>query len=69
MTTQNERLAVVETELKGIRLDVTDIKADVKTLLFRDAQRSGGDSRLRTLLPFAALGVSLIALAIGVGGG
>lgn len=69
MTTQNERLAVVETELKGIRLDVTDIKADVKTLLFRDASRSGGDNRLRSILPFAAFGISLIALALGVGGG
>lgn len=69
MTTQNERLAVVETEVKAIRSDVTDIKTDVKTLLIRDATRSGGDSRLRTMLPFVALGVSIIALALGAGGG
>lgn len=66
---ENERLATVETEVKLIRVDVSDIKTDVKTLLLRDAARSGGDNRLKGLVPAVALLVSIASAAVVAFGG
>ena len=64
-----ERIAVLEAEMKGARSDITEIKGDVKLLLLRDASRSGGDTRLKNLVPFVALAVSIgSAWAVFAGG-
>lgn len=61
---ENERLAVVETEIQGLRRDVTGIKADVKTLLAFQASAAGGLGTFRGVVPFLALAISILAIAI-----
>ena len=60
---QGERLAVVETEVRAIRLDLTEVKLDVKTLLASDNRFQGGSSLISKAAPWVALVVS-IAVAI-----
>lgn len=56
--TVGERLAIVETDLFGLKCDVKEIKADVKTLLRSDAMLS----LLRWVVPVVALVMSVFAL-------
>lgn len=60
---QGERLAVVETEIKAIRADVTEVKGDVKTLLASNSSFQGGAGLISRAAPWVALAVS-IAVAI-----
>ena len=50
---ENERLAVVETRLEALRLDLADIKKDVKTLV--------SVSIVARAVPWAALVAAAIA--------
>ena len=60
---QGERLAVVETEVKTIREDLTIVKTDVKTLLASNNRFQGGTGLITRLAPWVALAVS-VAVAI-----
>lgn len=60
MTTQNERMAIVETEIAAMRKDVNDIKADVRTLLRRESEREGASKSLKTLYGLGVAGLSLM---------
>lgn len=59
---ENERLAVVETKVSALVLDVSEIKADVKLLLAARSQFSGGLRFLIQSVPFVALGASIFAI-------
>ena len=56
---QGERLAVVETEVKTIREDLTIVKTDVKTLLASSNRFQGGTGLITRLAPWVALAVSV----------
>lgn len=55
-----ERLAVVETHVSAIQLDVIEIKGDVKTLLGQQAGRDGVGAYLSRAIPWVALIVSTV---------
>jgi len=69
-TTYAERLTAVETELKGLRADVGEMKEDVKTLLAA-YNRQKGAVRLLALLwaGLLSLGGLIGGLFIGRGQG
>jgi hypothetical protein len=60
--TRVERLAAVETELKAVRSEVSEIREDVKTLLAAH-NRQNGASKLA-----AALWAGLLTLGGAIGG-
>ena len=67
-----ERLAVVETEIKGVRkevgfvrADVTEVRSDVKTLLASDNRFQGGTSLISKAAPWVALAVAIAAAVKG----
>jgi hypothetical protein len=62
MATQIERLAAVETELKGLRGEVGEMRGDVKTLLAAYNRQSGA-AKVR-----AAIWTGLVAMVAAVGG-
>jgi hypothetical protein len=66
MPTDGERMAVLETEVGLIKVDVAEIKADVKTLLLANATGVGVVTFIRTVAPWVAIAVSLTALVINV---
>jgi hypothetical protein len=68
MPTQAERLAAVETELKGLRGEVGEIRGDVKTLLAAYNRHSGA-ARLRSAIWTGLVGVSAAVGGIFVGRG
>jgi hypothetical protein len=57
-----KRIAAVETELQAVRVDVRDMREDVKTLLAAYNRQSGA-ARLR-----AAIWTGLVGLSAAVGG-
>ena len=59
---ENERLAVVETKLDAVIVDLTGIKDDVKTLLSTRSQWTGAGAMFVRALPFVALGVSVATI-------
>ena len=61
---ENERLAVVETQLAIVAADVHDIKADVKVLLAARHRALGVGQLFMRALPFLALGVSAYAVVV-----
>lgn len=69
MATTPERLAVLETDVATIKEDVGEIKADVKALLRSDAARSGIVTFIRAIAPWAAIGLSIVSVALSVTGG
>lgn len=56
---ENERLAVVETKVTALVVDVGEIKTDVKTLLAARAKGIGITQFIQFALPFVAMGVSV----------
>lgn len=60
--TYAERLTAVETELKGLRADVVEMKGDIKALL-EDNYRQKGASKVA-----AALWAGLLTLGGAIGG-
>jgi hypothetical protein len=62
MATQIERLAAVETEIKGLRGEVGEMRKDTKTLLAAYNRQSGA-AKLR-----AAIWTGLAGLSAAVGG-
>ncbi|HEY1774250.1 MAG TPA: hypothetical protein VGH91_13765 [Gammaproteobacteria bacterium] len=61
-TNYGQRLTAVETELQAVRVDVRDMREDVKTLLAAYNRQSGA-AKLR-----AALWTGLVGLSAAVGG-
>jgi hypothetical protein len=49
MLTQAERLASVETELRGLRGDIAEIKEDIRTLLAAHNRQKGATKLLALL--------------------
>lgn len=62
MSTQAERLASLEATLDAVRVDVVEVKADVKKLLAWQSENIGGAGLLIRAVPWLALGVSFWAL-------
>lgn len=60
-----ERLASLETEVRGIVLDVSEIKKDVKTLLLANAGSVGAVQLIQRIAPFLAMAISLYAISRG----
>jgi len=59
---QGERLAAVETEIKSLRIEVSEISADVRALLAAYNRQSGA-AKLK-----AAIWTGVVGLAAGAGG-
>jgi hypothetical protein len=68
MPTQIERLTAVETELKGLRGEVGEIRGDVKTLLAAYNRQSGA-ARLRSVIWTGLVGVSAAVGGVFAGRG
>ena len=59
---ENERLAIVETEVKNIANDLSEVKKDVKSLLALRDGMGGLGNVINRIAPWAAVGVAIIAL-------
>lgn len=60
-----ERLAVVETELKFVRDDLSEVKADVKRLLASQAGGQALSALGKYFIPFLAVAISAAAFLRG----
>lgn len=66
MPTLPERMVAVETEVRQVRSDTTEIKQDVKTLLrWRDEERGARAQRALSFKFFAAT-LSVVTIVINV---
>lgn len=60
---ENERLAVVETEVRRIKTDVGEIKTDVRWLRDQVKAGTGAVSLIARIAPWAAVIVSVLSFA------
>ena len=65
MATMPERMATQETLMAAVQKDVTEIKADVKTLLGTYNQSKGRKALIRAI-PWAALFTSFTAAIVAI---
>lgn len=61
---ENERLAVVETKLTAVMIDVAEVKTDVKALLVQRAEFSGAGHLIARIAPWAGLVLSIVVFVI-----
>lgn len=66
---QGERLAVVETEIKGIRVDISEVKTDIKAvrtdvsaLVASESRFQGGAGLISRVAPWIAVAISVAAV-------
>lgn len=65
---QGERLVTVEVKVDGLISRFDKIEPKVDLLVERSASWQGATSAIRGLIPFVAVGVSIAALVLSLGG-